>query len=126
MDKTKIEINNITIQHAKKIILAHSKKGERYILDNIQGYLSAHWEHTPTHQQIIARVWDLELIKSNLINQGAYIDWENYQYVLNHFAELNKDNRSISQILSQGMKQVVTSWTDSFQALADALKKFGI
>ncbi|ENW84343.1 hypothetical protein F909_00250 [Acinetobacter sp. ANC 3929] len=126
MDKTKIEINNITIQHAKKIILAHSKKGERYILDNIQGYLSAHWEHTPTHQQIIARVWDLELIKSNLINQGAYIDWENYQYVLNHFAELNKDNRSISQILSQGMKQVVTSWTDAFQALADALKKFGI
>ncbi|MFN4186537.1 MAG: hypothetical protein ACK4FN_00750 [Acinetobacter johnsonii] len=125
MDKTKIEINNITTQHAKKIILAHSKKGERYILDNIQGYLSAHWEHTPTHQQIIARVWDLELIKSNLINQGAYIDWENYQYVLNHFAELNKDNRSISQILSQGMKQVVTSWTDSFQALADALKKFG-
>ncbi|ENO7681281.1 hypothetical protein ACJ9A0_000798 [Acinetobacter baumannii] len=126
MDKTKIEINNIAIQHAKKIILAHSKKGERYILDNIQGYLSAHWEHTPTHQQIIARVWDLELIKSNLINQGAYIDWENYQYVLNHFAELNKDNRSISQIISQGMKQVVTSWTDAFQALADALKKFGI
>ncbi|MBF6689278.1 hypothetical protein [Acinetobacter baumannii] len=126
MDKTKIELKNITIQHTQQIILAHSKKGERYILDNIQGYLSAHWEHTPTHQQIIARVWDLELIKSNLINQGAYIDWENYQYVLNHFAELNKDNRSISQILSQGMKQVVTIWTDSSQALADALKKFVI
>ena len=110
----------------KRIILAHSKKGERYILTNIDGYLSAHWEHTPTHQQVIPQVWDLELVKSNLINNGAYIDWENYQYVLNHFTELNQDKRSISQLISQGMKQIVTGWTDAFQTLSDALKQFKI
>lgn len=113
--REKIEI----ITGTKRIILAHSKKGERYILTNIDGYLSSHWEHTPTHQQVIPQVWDLELVKSNLITNGAYIDWENYQYVLNHFTELNQDKRSISQLISQGMKQIVTGWTD-------ALKQFKI
>jgi hypothetical protein len=77
---------------------------------------------TYTNIKVIPQVWDLELVKSNLINNGAYIDWENYQYVLNHFTELNQDKRSISQLISQGMKQIVTGWTDAFQTLSDALK----
>ena len=62
--REKIEI----ITGTKRIILAHSKKGERYILTNIDGYLSANWEHTPKHQQLIPQVWDNALVKRNLIN----------------------------------------------------------
>ncbi|MFP8831864.1 hypothetical protein ACK14Y_14765 [Acinetobacter baumannii] len=124
MDKTKIEINNITIQHAKKIILAHSKKGERYILDNIQGYISAHWEHTPTHQQIIARVWDLEIIKSQLLNNDAIIDWSSYQWVLNHFEELNQDHRSPADIFAQSLDTFAAA-AEGIRRIAKAWEKFG-
>ncbi|MCO8043635.1 hypothetical protein OC498_09600 [Acinetobacter bohemicus] len=125
MDKTKIEINNITIQHAKKIILAHSKKGERYILTNIRGYLSAHWESTPTHHQMIQRVWDLEIIKSQLLNNGAIIDWSGYQYVLNHFEELSQDHRSPAEIIANSLKDTFTAAAEGIRRLVKAWEKLG-
>lgn len=125
MDKTKIELKNITIQHAQQIILAHSKKGERYILDNIQGYISAHWESTPHRHQMIKRVWDLEIIKSQLLNNDAIIDWSSYQWVLNHFEELNQDHRSPADIIAQILKDTFAAAAEGIRRLAKAWEKFG-
>lgn len=107
------------------IILAHSKKGERYILTNSNGYLSAHWESTPTHHQMIQRVWDLEIIKSTLLNNGAIIDWDSYQWVLNHFEQLNQDHRHPVDIMVQSIKATFEAAADGIRRIAKAFEKFG-
>lgn len=107
------------------IILAHSKKGERYILSNSKGYLSAHWEYSPTHQQVLKQVWDLEKIKSSLLNQHATIDWEAYQWILNRFDELNQDSRSPTDIIAQSLKATVEAMADKILRVAKAWEKFG-
>ncbi len=107
------------------IILAHSKKGERYILSNSKGYLSAHWEYSPTHQQVLKQVWDLEKIKSSLLNQHATIDWEAYQWILNRFDELNQDSRSPADRVAQILKAAAEAFSDGILRMAKALAKFG-
>ncbi len=107
------------------IILAHSKKGERYILSNSKGYLSAHWEYSPTHQQVLKQVWDLEKIKSSLLNQHATIDWEAYQWILNRFDELNQDSRSPADRVAQSLKAAAEAISDGIRRMAKAWAKFG-
>ncbi|EME4829865.1 hypothetical protein ACV6K4_000094 [Acinetobacter baumannii] len=107
------------------IILAHSRKGERFILSNSKGYLSAHWEYSPNHIQVLKQVWDLEKIKSSLLNQKASIDWDSYQWILNKFDELNQDHRSPADIFAQGLKEAFEEAASNIRRLVEAWSKFG-
>lgn len=102
------------------IILAHSKKGERLILSNVKGGLTYHWEYTPFTHHRLNQVWDLELLKSKLLNNKANIDWASYQWVLNKFDELNQDHRSPAEIISQSLKETFDAATDGIRRLAKA------
>jgi hypothetical protein len=106
------------------IILAHSKKGERLILSNVKGYLTYHWEYTPFTQYRLNQVWDMELLKSKLLNNKANIDWASYQWVLNKFEELNQDHRSPADIIHQSLKETLEAAADCMRRLAKSWNKF--
>lgn len=108
-----------------RIILAHSKKGERLILSNVNGYLAYHWEYTPYAQYRLDHVWDLELLKSKLLKNKANIDWASYQWVLNKFEELNQDHRSPADRVAQSLKAAAEALLDGIRRMAKAWAKFG-
>lgn len=102
-----------------KIILAYSKKGERLIISNTKGYLTYHWEYTPFTHYHLNCVWDIELLKSELLNNKCKIDWIIYQWLLNTFDDLNQDYRSASEIFSQHMKEVFNAAANGMRKLAE-------
>ncbi|WP_347453638.1 hypothetical protein [Acinetobacter thermotolerans] len=107
------------------IILAHSKKGERLILSNVKGGLTYHWEYTPFTHHRLNQVWDLELLKSKLLNNKANIDWAGYQWVLNKFDELNRDYRSPADVISQNFKEALEAAANGIRKFAEAWSAFG-
>lgn len=67
------------------IVIGSFGGSSRIILSNAHGYLGRYWGYHSFRPRELKSVWDLERLKSEIINDGGTVDWDTYQWVLNNF-----------------------------------------
>lgn len=66
-----------------------TKKGVRVILTNEYGYLGHYWGYRSFRPLPVNSIWDLEQLKSEIINDGGVLCWDTYQWLLVNFESIN-------------------------------------
>lgn len=67
------------------IVIGSFGGSSRIILSNAHGYLGWYWGYQSFRPRELKSVWDLDRLKSEIINDGGTVDWDTYQWVLNNF-----------------------------------------
>lgn len=82
--------SNRTFDYWDGIVVGTFGGSSRIILSNRYGYLGRYWGYHSFRPRELKSVWDLECLKSDIINDGGTVDWDTYQWVLNNFAMLTE------------------------------------
>ncbi|MFP5028607.1 hypothetical protein ACLFLG_00860 [Acinetobacter pittii] len=78
--------SNPKFDYNNGIIIGSFNRNQKLILSNAHDYLGCYWGYHSFRPTVhLKSVQNLNDLKSEAINNGAKIDWNTYQWVLNNF-----------------------------------------